>query len=102
MHLTNTTTGEILIIRNISMNLLQNKMYSVELLKFKNTDQLDRFNNNTLEEYEAFRSVIFYSASAIEEKLNGLVVNEYTVINSLLRAIYLAYISLNPNWEFVE
>lgn len=102
MHLTNKKTNEIIKIRSISLHLLKDKMYSVEFLKFKDTDQLNRFDNNALEEYEVCRNVVFYAMVAIDEKLNELVAPEHTVLDSLLRAMYLAYVSLNPDWEFVE
>lgn len=102
MYLTNKKTNEIIKIRSISLHLLKDKMYSVEFLKFKDIDQLNRFDNNALEEYEVCRNVVFYAMVAIDEKLNELVAPEYTVLDSLLRAMYLAYVSLNPDWEFVE
>ncbi len=102
MYLTNSNTNEIIKIRSISMHLLKDKMYSVEFLRFKDTDQLNRFDNNALEEYEACRNVVFYAMVTIDEKLNELVAPEYTVLDSLLRAMYLAYVSLNQDWELVE
>jgi len=84
------------------MHLLKDKMYSVEFIRFKDLEQYNRFSSGTMTDYEIFRSAVFYSKEAIETQLSGMTQPEQTILESLLRAIYLAYVSLNQDWELVE